>query len=66
MLTREKINVTQVKMRRRLVLHVDHDNLKDCAFKISLNSVRRDRGDESRPVIIAELKQMMNKQYMPY
>ncbi len=32
------------------------------SFKTSVNAALRDRGDEARPVIIAELKQMMDKQ----
>ncbi len=62
MLTREKINVTRAKIRPRLIIHVDHNNLKDFAFKVSVNTALRDRGDEVRPVIIAELKQRMDKQ----
>ncbi len=62
MSTRKKINAVRAKIRRRLVLQVGNDNFKDFAFKISGNVALRDRCDEARPVIIAELKQMMDKQ----
>ncbi len=60
MLTREKINAARANIIRRLIQHVEHDNLKNFAFKISVNAALRDRGDDTRPVIIADLKQMMD------
>ncbi len=62
MLIREKINAIRAKIRCRLVLQAVNSNLKDFAFKISVNAAIHDRGDEARPVIIAELKQIMDKQ----
>jgi hypothetical protein len=56
MLAREKINATRANIRRRIIIQSDHDNLKNFAFKISVNGAIRYRGDEARPVIIAELK----------
>ncbi len=47
--------------RRHLILQGDHDILKEHAFKISVNTALRERGDEARPVILAALKQMMEK-----
>jgi hypothetical protein len=61
MLTREKINANRAKIRRHLVLQADTDSLKDFAFNISVNAALRERGNEARPVILAELKQMMEK-----
>ena len=61
LLTREKINASRAKIRRHLVLQAGTDSLKDFAFKISVNAALRERGDEARPVILAELKQMMEK-----
>ncbi len=60
---RKKINATRAKIKRRLVLQADNDNLKDFAFKISVNAALCDRSDKASPVIIAELiKKMMDKQ----
>jgi hypothetical protein len=61
LLTREKVNAARALTRRHLVLQDDRDALKEHAFKISVNAALRDRGDEARPVILAELKQMMEK-----
>ena len=61
LLTREKVNAVRAKTRRHLILRCDRDALKEYAFKISVNAALRDRGDEARPVILAELKQMMEK-----
>ncbi len=60
-MTREKIYVNREKIRRHLVLQAGADSLKDFAFKISVNAAVRECGDEARPVIFAELKQMMEK-----
>jgi hypothetical protein len=62
MLAREKTNATRAKIRRRLVLKASHDNFKDFAFNILVNAALRDRGDEARLVIVAELKQLMGTQ----
>ncbi len=59
MLTRDKINANRANIRRHLVLQAGTDSLKDFAFKISGNAALRERGDEARPVILDELKQMM-------
>ena len=61
MLTREKINATRAKVRHHIVLQAGNDGLKEFAFKISINAALRDRSDEARPVILAELKQMVDK-----
>ena len=60
-LTREKINVHRAKIRHHLVLQAGTDSLKDFAFKISVDAALRERGNEARPVIFAELKQLMEK-----
>ena len=44
-----------------LVLHAGTDSLKDFAFTISVNAALRERDDEARPVILAELKEIMKK-----
>ncbi len=59
LLTREKINATRAMNRRHPILQGDRDTLKEHAFTISVNTALRERGDEARPVILAELKQMM-------
>ena len=59
LLTREKMNAARAMTRRHLILQGDQDALKEHAFKISVNTALRERGDEARPVIMAELKQMM-------
>jgi hypothetical protein len=61
MLTRENINATRAKVRHHIVLQAGNDGLKYFAFKISINATLRDRSDEARPVILAELKQMVDK-----
>jgi hypothetical protein len=61
MLTREKINGNRAKITRHIVLQAGTDSLKDCAFKISGNTALREQGDEAKPMILAELKQMMKK-----
>ena len=61
LLTREKMNAVRAMNRRHLILQGDRDTLKEHAFKISVNTALRERGDEARPVILAELKQMMEK-----
>ncbi len=61
LLTREKVYAARVMTRRHLVLQDHRDILKEHAFKISVNAALRDRGDEARPVILAELRQMMEK-----
>ena len=61
LLTREKIYAAQAINRRHLILQGDRDTLKDDAFKISVNTALRERGDEARLVILVELKQMMEK-----
>jgi hypothetical protein len=59
LLTREKVNATRAMARRHLVVQGDRDAFNEHAFKISVNAALRDRGDGARPVILAELKQMM-------
>jgi hypothetical protein len=61
MLAREKINANRERIRRHLFLQAGADSLKDIAFKISVNAALRERGDEARPMILADLKQMMEK-----
>jgi hypothetical protein len=61
LLTREKVNAARAVARRHLVLQGDCDAFKEHAFKISVNAALRNRGDKARPVILAELKQMMEK-----
>ncbi len=39
----------------------DCKGAKDYAFKISVTAVLRDRGDEARSVLMAELQQMLDK-----
>jgi len=58
----EKINATRANIRCPLVLKASHNNFKDFAFKILVNAALRDRGDEARLVIVAELKQLMDTQ----
>jgi hypothetical protein len=58
---REKISANRAKVRRHLALQTGTDSLKDFAFKISVNAALRERGDESRPAILVDLKQMMEK-----
>jgi hypothetical protein len=48
-------------MRRELVVRSDCKDAQDYAFKISVRAALRDREDEARPVIMAELQQMVNK-----
>lgn len=61
MLIRRRIDATRAKMRRELVLRSDCRDAQDYAFKISVRAALRDREDEARPVIMAELKQMVDK-----
>ncbi len=58
---RDKVNAARAITRRHLVLQGDRDAFKEHAFNISVNAALSDRGDEASPVILAELKQMMEK-----
>ena len=60
-LIRQRIDATRAKMRRELVMRSDCKDAQDYAFKISVRAALRDREDEARPVIMAELKQMVDK-----
>ncbi len=55
------MNTAQAMTRRHIVLQDDRDALKKHAFKISVNAALRDRGNDAKPVILAELKRMMEK-----
>ena len=48
-------------IRRKLTLRSNGKGAHDYAFKISVNAAMRERGDEERPVIVAELQQMIDK-----
>ncbi len=48
-------------MRRELVVRSDCKDTQDYAFKISAKAALRDREDEARPVIMAELQQIVDK-----
>jgi len=48
-------------MRRELVVRSDCKDAQDYAFKISVRAAQKDREDEARPVIMAELQQMVEK-----
>jgi hypothetical protein len=61
MMTIEKINAYRATVRHHLVLQAGTDSLKDFAFKISANAALLERGNEAKPVILAELKQNMEK-----
>jgi hypothetical protein len=47
--------------RRHRILQGHPDALKEHMFKISVNTTLSERGDEARPVILAELEQVMEK-----
>jgi len=60
-LIRRRIDANRAKMRRELVVRSDCKDAQDYAFKISVRAALRDREDEARPVIMAELQQMVDK-----
>ena len=48
-------------IKRKMVAQSDCKGNQDFAFKISVSAALRDRRDEARPVIMAELQQMVDK-----
>jgi len=61
MVARQSTIIKRSTCNRHLVRQVNCGDTKDFAFKISLNSALRERGNEARPVIMAELRQMVDK-----
>jgi hypothetical protein len=61
LLTRQGTDASRAKIRRKLTLRSNCKDAQDYAFKISVNAALRERGDEARPVIMAELQQMIDK-----
>ena len=60
LLTR-KADAARAACRRNLLRQSDIGVKQDFAFKISLNAALRERGNEARPVVMAELQQMVSK-----
>ena len=58
-LASEKMNANQAKIRPHLLLQAGIDSLKVFAFNVSGNAALLERGDETRPVRLAELNQRM-------
>jgi hypothetical protein len=48
-------------IKRKMVARSDCKGNQDFAFRISVSAALRDRGDETRSVIMTELKQMVDK-----
>ena len=61
MFARQSTIIKRSICNRHLVRQVNCGDTKDFAFKISLNSALRERGNESRPIIMAELRHMVDK-----
>ncbi len=61
LLTRQWTEASRVKIRRLLMLQPYCKGAQDYAFKISVNAALRERRDEARPLIMAELKQIIAK-----
>ena len=61
LLARDNENSARAIIRRSIVQRLDCKGAKDYAFKISITAALRDRGDEARSVIMAELQQMLDK-----
>ena len=61
LLNRHKTNASRAMIKRKIVARSDCKDNQDFAFKISVSAALRDRGDEARPVIMAELQQMVDK-----
>jgi hypothetical protein len=58
-ITRDDNNSTRAIIRRFIVQRIDCKGAQDYAFIISVTAAPRDRGDESRSVIMAELQEML-------
>ena len=61
LLNRHIKNASRAMIKRKMVARSDCKGNQDFAFKISVSAALRDRGDEARAVIMAELKQMVDK-----
>jgi hypothetical protein len=61
LLSRHITNAYGSVIKRKMVAQSDCKNCRDFAFKISVSAALRDRGDEARPVIMAEFYQMVAK-----
>jgi hypothetical protein len=61
LLGRRITNTSRAMIKHKMVARSDCKGNQDFAFKISVSAALRDRGDEARPVKMAELQQMVDK-----
>jgi hypothetical protein len=61
LLIHQELGASRAKIKQKLTLQYIWKGTHGNAFKILINVASKERGDEARPVILAELQQMIDK-----